>query len=225
MLDELVARFDPTRSAVVVIDVQNDYCSPSGQLAQRGRNFAGIDEVVTNIESLIASARTHDVAVCFVSMAQVTHEDNAIWARRRPHRLTASSEGAACEAGTWGAGHYRISPRPGDIQIEKHRYSAFIGTPLERELRSRSLDSLLFCGVSTNVCVESSLRDAVCRDFFTTLVEDCCGSHDRADHRRAVESVRADFGLVTTSSDIFTHWARLVKMTGVPRDTAKSTRR
>jgi nicotinamidase-related amidase len=206
LYDATSIRFDPRRSAIVVIDVQNDYCSPSGALARLGRDVTEVDATVDNIEILIDAARSQGVPVCFVTMAQSPADGDGPWARRRPLAPPKPAT-TVCAAGTWGAELYRLVPRTGDLRVEKHRYSAFLQTGLELELRARGRDSLLFCGVATDVCVETSLRDAVCRDFYTTLVEDCCAARDHHAHLRAIAAVRADHGLVASSSSIIDHWA------------------
>ena len=80
-----------------------------------------------------------------------------------------------CATGTWGAEYYRVQPTNDDCEVVKHRYSAFVGTTLEVILRSLARQTVVVTGVTTNVCVESTVRDAYMRDYRPLLVEDCTG--------------------------------------------------
>jgi ureidoacrylate peracid hydrolase len=90
--------------------------------------------------------------------------------------------------------------------VIKHRYSGFVGTDLDTVLRARQRRSVLVTGVSTNVCVESTVRDACMRDYHAVLVEDCCGALTEAEHQAALHNVRGYFGRVLDSTTIIAHW-------------------
>jgi nicotinamidase-related amidase len=92
------------------------------------------------------------------------------------------------------------------VIIEKHRFSAFVGTNLSIVLRSIGADSLLFAGVATEVCVESSLRDGLFNDFYVSLVEDCSASYSAEAHSASVAVVRQHFGSVTSSEELLSLW-------------------
>lgn len=195
-------RLDRDLAAVVVIDVQNDFCHPDGAQGRRGRDLSRVDRTVTNIEKLIAGARRNGVPVCYAFTTHSPLVDSEEWLSRRP-----AAHGAAnCAAGTWGADLYRLKPEADDLVIEKHRYSAFLRTDLEQRLKDTGRRSLLFCGYTSNACVETSLRDAVCRDFLATLVSDCCDTYAPEAHERAVRSVEEDFGIVADSAEILRQW-------------------
>ena len=87
-----------------------------------------------------------------------------------------------CRPGTWGAEFCKVAPQPGEIVVTKHRYDAFYGTDLEVILRTNKVQNLLFTGVATNVCVESTLRSAYMRDFPSVIVADCCAGLTAAMH-------------------------------------------
>jgi ureidoacrylate peracid hydrolase len=104
---------------------------------------------------------------------------------------------------------YQIVPtlakciQPGDPIIEKDRYSAFFQTNLEIVLRARNIRSLIFSGVTTNVCVESTLRDAFYRDFFCFLLSDCTGTFTPELQKCSEDIISYVFGWVTTTKQIF----------------------
>jgi ureidoacrylate peracid hydrolase len=200
-------RLSPQHAAVVVIDVQNDFCSAQGVQGLRGKDLSAVERTVDNISRLVGAARRQGVPVCFAYTTHSSDLDTDEWLDRRPNGCSGASN---CVEGTWGAELYRLEPAPEDLVIEKHRYSAFAGTDLEARLKGLGRRSLLFCGYTSNACVETSLRDAVCRDFLATLVADCCDAYDPEAHERAIRSVQDDFGLVSTTDAILRQWASAV---------------
>lgn len=195
-------RFGTEDAAVVVIDAQNDFCHPDGLLAQQGRDVARVQPALQQLASFLSDARAAGVPVIFVQNLHEASSDSPEWLAR--HRDSGRAQ--SCQAGTWGAEFCGVGPVAGDHVVLKHRYSAFIGTTLLDLLDRLGRRSLLFTGFTTSVCVESSLRDAVCLDLLATLVEDCCGAYSSRAHVRAVESVALGFGVVATSDRICTAW-------------------
>ena len=185
----------PRRSALVVIDMQNDFCEPA--------DFPDSVPMLPRLERLIAEARRSGVRVIFTRVTHDETTDSAVWLTRR-----APGRKDIVRAGTPGADyHPGFQPQPGDLDIEKHRYSAFIGTPLEMNLRALNVETLLMTGIATNVCVESTLRDAFQRDFHVVLVDDCCAAASSALHQGTVENVRRQFGgLIASSGDLIESW-------------------
>ncbi len=196
-------RLHPDRSAVVVIDVQNDFCHPDGVSAGLGKDLSGVESAVARLADFLPAARAAGVPVVFVRNLHSPGSDTPEWLARHPNPGRAQT----CQVGTWGAEFYGVAPVEGDVVVDKHRYSAFTRTRLEEVLEGLGRRSLLFCGVASNTCVETSLRDAVCRDFLATMVEDCSGAYSPEAHQRAVVSVRSGFGLVATSTEIVRDWA------------------
>jgi ureidoacrylate peracid hydrolase len=197
-----LSRVDPNEAAVVVIDVQNDFCDPEGLQARQGKDVSAAREMVPVLTRFVARARQVGLPVVVVRTTHGNSTDTPEWLARHDDPDRAQS----CQKDSWGAEYYAVEPRPGDLVVEKHRYNAFTGTNLESSLRALGRRSLLFCGVTTNTCVESSLREAVCRDFLATLVADCCASYTPRAHERALASVGEGFGLVTRSEPIITYW-------------------
>lgn len=195
-------RFRTEDAAVVVVDAQNDFCHPQGLLAQQGRDVARVQPALQQLASFLGDARAVGVPVIFVQNLHDESSDSPAWLARHSD----SGRAQSCQAGTWGAEFCGVGPVAGDHVVSKHRYSAFIGTTFTDLLDRLGRRSLLFTGFTTSVCVESSLRDAVCLDLLATLVEDCCGAYSPRAHERAVESVALGFGVVATSDRIRTAW-------------------
>lgn len=197
-------RLDPRRSAVVVIDVQNDFCHPDGVQGRRGRDLATVGPAVERLGELVDGARAKGVPVIFIQTLHDDATDTANWLARNGGEVRPQT----CHPGSWGADFFELQPDPDtDVVVTKSRYSAFVGTTLEQVLKRLGRDSLLLAGVSTAVCVETTLRDGVCRDYLATLVEDCCSAYGAEAHDRAVAAVKGGFGRVLTSGEVLRWWA------------------
>lgn len=195
-------RFEATRAVLVVVDVQRDFCAPDGALARRGRDVSSVGAVVTRLLRLVDDARSASVPVVFVTTAHSagTHSDE--WR----FRCGDDDPPDICAEGSRGAELYRLVPSPDEAIVVKRRYSAFGAPGFEAAVASTGRRSLLFCGVATNVCVETSLRDAVCADYFVTLVGDCSAAYSAESHEATLRTVRQSFGLVTTAEELRRKW-------------------
>lgn len=206
-------RFAPGRAAIVVVDVQNDFVDPEGACAERGSDVTGAVAMVPRLEKFLDDARAAGVMVVFI---QTTHDettDSPAWlARRGDPEAGAPTPVSTCRTGTWGADFYRVAPQAGEPVVIKHRYSAFAGTNLDVVLRTAGVDSLLLTGVSTNVCVESTLRDGLFAEYRVTLVEDCAASFEAEAHEATVQNVAKYFGVVATSEEISATWSALAQV-------------
>ena len=189
-------------TAIIVVDVQNDFCHTNGRSARDGDVYH-LDAVVDNTIRFVSEARLYDVPIAFTQTTHSHHTDTPEWLARYGTRNVLQW----CREGSWGAEFYKIKPEPEDLVVTKHRYSSFAQTNLNNLLSGLGRKSLLFCGVATNICVESSLRDAVDLDFLATLVRDCCGGSDVEGHLRSIRSVEQGFGIVSDSSSILHQWS------------------
>ncbi len=206
LLLTLAQKVDPAHAALVVVDVQNDFCAGGGFFQRAGYDLTGIQRAVPPLVRLLDHARRAGVFVTFV---QAIYDPEVLSAPMRERNCRRNLELPRCLTGTWGADFYAVGPQPAEPVIIKHRYSAFAGTDLEQVLRRRGARSLLLTGVSTDTCVESTAREGYFRDFYVTLVADCCGALSEADHRGALARADRDFAAVVTSVDVIQAWERL----------------
>ncbi|SDG01193.1 ureidoacrylate peracid hydrolase [Fontibacillus panacisegetis] len=190
-------------SAVLVVDVQNDYCHPDGAMAMVGNDVSGVSGMMPNLHRLLAAAREHKVPIIFVQTFHEEATDSEAWKTR-----SSGKSGKVCRVGSWGANFFEIAPEPGEIIINKHRYSAFINTRLDSVLRSQKIETLIVAGVSTNVCVESTARDAFMLDYHVVLLSDACASYSRQAHEMTIENIAGYFGEVTDAISIVSLWER-----------------
>jgi ureidoacrylate peracid hydrolase len=191
----------PQCAAVLVVDVQNDFCHERGAMGRLGFNMGPIQSSVCTLAQFVESARLAEIPVIFIATQHSETTNSQSWLARGPRR-----GGEICAVGSWGAEFYGLAPAPSEPVVIKHRYSGFLGTDLDLVLRARERRSVLVTGVSTNVCVESTVRDACMLDYYAVLVSDCCGALTRAEHEAALHNVSSYFGRVVDSNMITEHW-------------------
>jgi len=203
ILRSLQERCNPEVGCLIVVDVQNDFCSPKGAAAQRGNDVTGAMEMVRRLVHLIAEARRVSLPIVYIKTTHSEWTDTPSWLYRKPE----GKDVKTCREGTWGAELYEgIAPLPHERVVIKHRYSAFINTDLNTVLKAKGVESVLVTGVATNVCVETTARDAFMYDFYVTMVDDCSAAYNQPLHESTLENIRRHFGLVASSAEIIQTW-------------------
>lgn len=201
---------DPAQAALIVVDMQNAFVNRGGLLDLAGIDISEAPRTVEAARRAIAAARGLGVPVVFLQIvypADLSTAGGPLSPNPRKELALALMErrpelrGKLLIEGTWDATiAAEVRPEPGDVVISKQRYSGFAGTPLDRHLRARGIRQLLFIGVATNVCVESTLRDAYFLEYWPVLVEDATLQAGPPFCQHAtVFNVEHFFGWVTTS--------------------------
>ncbi|KQT52483.1 MULTISPECIES: cysteine hydrolase family protein [unclassified Aureimonas] len=197
ILDAFAERFAAAHTALVIIDMQNDFCVDGYAASAAGRPLAAAQGIIPSIARLLAAAREAGVLVCHVGFWTLPDHgsDSGPWLAQR-RRSTYASDRIAI-ADTHGAAFVdALAPLGGELQIRKHRYSAFKGTDLDMLLRAQGIRSVVTTGVSTNVCVESTLREAFELGYYLCVPRDGCASWDASLHAATLRNVEARFGIV-----------------------------
>jgi ureidoacrylate peracid hydrolase len=202
----------PSQTALVVVDMQNAYASRGGYLDIAGFDIEGAAAVIEKIALAAESARAAGMPVIFFQNGWDSDyveaggpgspnwwKSNALKTMRDKPEL----QGQLLAKGTWDYALVdRLQPEPGDILIAKPRYSAFYNTQLDSLLRSRGVTTLAFCGIATNVCVESTLRDGFFLEYFGVLLEDATHQAGPAFLQEAsVYNIETFFGWVSNTAD------------------------
>ena len=198
----------PEWAVILVVDVQNDFCHENGVMGRLGFEMGPIQSSVRMLDRFIEAGRRAKVPIVFIATQHSEWTNSQAWLTRGPRR-----GGEICAVGTWGADFYGINLACGDAVVVKHRYSGFVGTDLDTVLHTRERRSVLVTGVSTNVCVESTVRDACMHDYHAVLVDDCCGAMTHAEHEAALHNVGSYFGRVLDSKTIMDYWQTLREAT------------
>src|SRR5579875_2110404 len=170
------------QSAVVVVDMQNAFASRGGLLDLAGIDISGAAAVVRVIRSVLDAVRARGVPVVYLQTGYKPDLSNGGGeASPNPRKETAlclmrarpELKGKLLVEGTWDFEIVEaLKPGPGDVVVLKTRYSGFAGTTLDSALRVRGIRNLFFTGIATNVCVESTLRDAYFHEYWPVLVTD-----------------------------------------------------
>lgn len=197
----LASIVSPAWAALLVVDVQNDFCHRDGLFGKLGADLGAVHQAVRRIAALLPDARRAGVPVLFITMEHDASTNSAAWVHRY-----ATPRADACVAGSWGAELFELQPEPGEPVVVKHRYSPFVGSNLEYLLRARERRSLLVTGVATNICVEQVLRDGFMRDYHVVLVEDCAGAYTAQAHSSTVANTQAFLGRVIDSDRLRSYW-------------------
>ncbi len=200
-------------TALIVVDVQNDFCAPNGFMDKEGEDLSSIQPMVDRLQDLLAVARGAGARIIFIQSIYGTDPNwylSPAWLDRAQRSLRGGhTEYKVCGLGEWGSQFYGVEPdlTRSEIVVNKHRYSAFLNTPLETILRSSGIRTVVLTGVASNVCVESTARDGFMRDFLVVLVEDCCAAYREEEQRSAVWNVSKYFGQVVNSRELSEIWA------------------
>jgi ureidoacrylate peracid hydrolase len=199
-------------TAVIVIDMQNAYASKNGYVDLAGFDISGAAGTIGNIDTVLKAARRAGIQVVYLQngwdpdyveagteLSPNWHKSNALKTMRRNPNL----HGQLLARGGWD---YEIvdalAPQPGDIRVHKTRYSAFFNSQLDSILRARGIRNLVFVGIATNVCVESTLRDGFHLEYFGVMLEDA--THHLGPEflqRATIYNVETFFGWVSTVAD------------------------
>ena len=173
---------DPTRSALIVVDMQNAFASKGGMFDLSGLDISGAQRVIDLIRETLDVARSAGIQLVYLvmgydeAMTTCGGPDSPNWHKElglRLVRMRPELKGKVLTQGQWDWQVVdELQPQPGDLVINKTRYSGFYGTPLDSMLRTRGIRTLFFAGIATNVCVESTLRDAFFLDYWPILLHD-----------------------------------------------------
>jgi ureidoacrylate peracid hydrolase len=199
----LGSKVEPALTALVVVDVQNDFCADRGHFARSGVDLRPSQEMAPRLAGLVDRARRAGVLVVFV---QAIYDEKYIGPAELDRRRRSHSEWPRCVEGTWGADFYQLQPYPGDIIVRKHRYSGFVGTDLDLVLRSRGVRTVAVTGVASDVCVEATVRDAFMRDYHVVVVTDCTAATTPSLQAATLDRLGTYFGVLTSSKELADLW-------------------
>ncbi|MDB5479750.1 MAG: isochorismatase hydrolase [Caulobacteraceae bacterium] len=207
--DRLAGWISPGRTALLVIDMQVDFASPEGALGQAGLDLSAVAPALRAAERLAETARKSGAPVVFVGLQTTADADSPAWGERMLRRGgDPDSESALCREGTVGAVFVGPTPEPGETVVAKRRYSGFFRTDLDARLKRLGVDTLVVCGLTTECCVDCTVRDAFHLDYHVFIASDACAAYDPALHVGALQSLELNCAIVTSTDDIGAAWAR-----------------
>ncbi|CAM4135893.1 pyrimidine utilization protein B [Acinetobacter pragensis] len=202
----------PEQTALIVIDMQNAYTSMGGYLDLAGFDVSKTKPVVENIQKAVAAAHEAGIQVIYFKNgwddqyreaggidSPNFHKSNALKTMRKNPEL----QGTLLAKGHWDFELIdELKPLPQDLVIEKPRYSGFFNTALDSMLRCRGIRNLVFVGIATNVCVESTLRDGFFLEYFGVALDDACYQAGPAEaHAASLFNIKTFFGWVSDTKN------------------------
>jgi len=204
---------DLARTAIIVIDMQNDFCTPGGWLDSIGVDVSAATAAVAPINTLLPALRAAGVPVIWLNWGNRPDQANLPPGIRHVYDADGSGGGigdtvarseAVLQEGSWGAAIVdELDVAAGDIHVAKYRMSGFFDTPLDSILRQLRVDTILFAGVNADQCVLATLTDAACLGYDVVLVEQASATTSPAFCLDAtVYNVRQCFGFTTTPTDL-----------------------
>lgn len=203
----LAAWVAPGRTALCVIDIQVDFAAPGGLLAGFGVDMSGVPAAIANTERLIAAARAAGVAVVFIGLETRPETDSPVWTERMRRRgIDPEAESGVCRAGTPGADFYGPQPLPGDAVVMKPKYSAFHDTDFVEVLSKLGVDTLVACGLTTECCIDCTVRDAFHRDYHVVIADDACAAYGEDVHAAALRMLELNCAILRSTADIEAVW-------------------
>lgn len=196
----------PGRTALVVVDIQADFAAPFGMLGRHGTDLAPAEAAIDGIEALIAAARKAGATVAFMRVVTRPETDSEALKTLYVRKGMAGGQGI-CRADDGGADYYRVSPEPGDIEIEKLMFDSFHGTDLDTQLRARGIETVLMTGLSTDCCVDQTARAAFHHGYHVFVVSDACAAYEPDLHSGTLNILQKNCALLATSETVIEAWA------------------
>jgi ureidoacrylate peracid hydrolase len=201
----------PRHTALLVVDMQNDFIADGGLVSKDGRDTTEARKLGDRLPSFIAEARAAGVLVVFIRNIYSTDRNwylSDAWlelaARRRAGGFTRMP---VCAPGSWEGDFYgEVRPAPGDPIVSKHRYDAFHNTDLDTILRSNGIRTIVVTGVVSNVCVETTARAGFVRDYYVVLPRDGAAAYSLADHEATLGNIDRFFGELSSLEELAAFW-------------------
>lgn len=208
---------DIARTAMLVIDLQNDFGAKGGLFDKLGVPLEGVHKAVATTAKVLAASRKAGLKTIYLKMGfkpdlsdmgaedglnRVGHMAAGVG---KPTVSPDGKEGRILIQGTWNTEVLKeVAPQQGDIEIYKSRFSGFYKTELDATLKKHDIRHLIVTGCTTSVCVESTIRDAMFHDYLCVLLSDCSAEpigsqHARSNHDASLTIIAAQFGSVSDS--------------------------
>lgn len=213
-------QLEPKATAVIVVDMQNDFASPGGMFDRAGIDISGIQAIVPNVRAVLETARGAGILVVYLKMGfrpdlgDAGFPSSPNWIKHMPLDVGAEVTSPVGEPSRilirdcWNTEIVtELAPTDDDIVLYKTRYSGFFRTGLDDVLRSRDVQRLIVLGATTSVCVESTVRDAMFRDYHCLVVSDAtaepiAAEAARSNHEASLLTLELLFSHVATTADV-----------------------
>ncbi len=200
----LGGRLEPGNTALAVIDMQVDFCTPGGYIARMGCDLTSIRAPLAPIGRVLEAMRGAGFTVVHTRETFAPDLSDV-----QPHRTWRGTGGDLIVVGDRGPlGRClvrgepcweivpEVAPLTGEVVFDKNAYGAFGSTGIDAYLRERGVENLVLAGITTNCCIQSNLREALDRGYDCLVLEDCCGAVTRQSHERSMAMIRNPDGVL-----------------------------
>lgn len=195
----------PSRTALLLVDMQVDFASPEGAMAREGKALSAPQAAVKNAMTLADAARKAGVACVFARLITRPGEESATlkeWKKRRG----AEDDALLCCEGSKGASFVGPQPLPGEAVFSKSRYDPFHATGLDAWLRAQKRDTLVLSGLTTECCIDSTARQAFERDYHVFIATDAVAAYQPDLHRAALAALELNCAILAPTHAIVAAW-------------------
>src|SRR6266550_3308692 len=208
---------DPARSAVIVVDMENDFAAKGGMFDRAGVDISGAQKAIPATAKVLAAARQAGIKIVYLKMGyrddlsdlgapdSVNRTRHLRFGVGQKIRAPDGRESRILIRDTWDTDIVsELKPQPNDVVLYKTRFSGFYQTDLDATLKKLGIKYLIVTGVTTSICVESTVRDAMFRDYLCVLLKDCMSEpigHDlpRTNHEASLLNAEVLLGWVSDS--------------------------
>ncbi len=180
---------EPKRTALIVVDMLNDFCKPGGKMV-----LPGYEKLVPPQLQVIDAARASGAAIIWLlDTHRANVKQDREFLKRTPH----------CLENSWGAQVIEdLQARPDDIYVIKRRFSGFFNTDLDLTLKDLGAESVVVFGVVTNICVRSTVHDAFFHGYNVVVPEDCCAATGAREQASSLYDIGTHFGTVSDAASV-----------------------
>lgn len=208
----ITGALDPAKTALMIIDMQRDFCDPAGYMSTRGEDISPARRIIPRIQAVRDAAYANGIMVVHTREG---HRPNLSDLPENKRLITAMAGAAFGSEGPLGRLLIRgetgwdftdeMQPREGDVIIDKSGTGAFHGTELATILSLKGITNVIITGVTTGVCVNTTAREASDHGYNVLVLEDCCAESDLDNHHMAIQMLRIEGGFLATiaSADDF----------------------
>lgn len=199
-LEALKAKARPEQTALIIIDMQKDYCCRGGGFDRRGFDIAPAQRLALALNEFAKKVRGLLKCIIHLKMTKVAELSSPVVAELyRRLGVERNYDPAYAE-------FYEVVPGEGDTVIPKYKYSGFVSTYLDQFLRLNDIKTVIVTGLATNVCVEATVRDAFMRDYYTVVPSDLTEATSAEAKRASLANIDAFFGQVVDSESLLRCW-------------------
>lgn len=196
-------KIDSDHTALVVVDMQNDYLASGGFFDEIGHSLEEMQTMTPRLGEFIEVARSFGVSIVWT---RNSYDPVFMGSPQKERTFRRGEDKVPAQSDTWGQEFYKIQPEGKDIIIQKHRFDAFEGTNLDVILKSNGIHTLLMTGVTTECCVQSTARRGFFLGYYIVLVEDCVSTYDPSFQEYTKRVIVDYFGVVSNAQEIQSAW-------------------